>query len=130
MIVKTKIIISMRKIILTICVLTLWMCSCTKDNKNNYHKIAVGDTLQLQFESNSSTGYSWKWCNYKEVDIVDSVNFVYISSKPERIGGGGIETWTFKGIKSGIKTLHFEYSQVWDSTSTVEEKDIVVKVKK
>ena len=103
--------------------------TCTKDNHANFRKISVGDTLQLQFESNSSTGYSWKWCNSKEVDIVDSANFVYVSSKPERIGGGGIETWTFKGIKTGIDTLHFEYCQVWDSTSTVEEKDIVVKVK-
>jgi len=106
------------------------MSACTKDNLNNFRKISVGDTLQLQFESNLSTaGYSWKWCNSKDVDIVDSVNFIYVSSKPERIGGGGIETWIFKGIKTGTNTLHFEYCQVWDSTSTIYKNNIIVKVK-
>ena len=93
------------------------------------YEISINCQFQSDLESNPTTGYSWQWKNKSSVSIVDTFNFQYIPAKTGLMGSGGIERWTFKGIKSGIDSIKLIYCRPWDSTSTVRTKIIVVRVK-
>ena len=100
----------------------------TENIKTDY-EIMINDSFQIDLESNPTTGYSWKWKNKSAVSIVDSFTYQYIPSKPALMGSGGVERWSFKGIKPGVDSIQLVYCRSWDSTSTVRTKTIVVRVK-
>jgi len=93
------------------------------------YEIAVNESFQLELDSNPSTGYSWKWTNKQSVSIVETLDEEYIPSAPALIGSGGKEIWKFKGLKGGTDTIKLEYCHSWDPKSTVDTKEITVKVK-
>jgi predicted secreted protein len=94
----------------------------------SYYNTLLGDTIQLNLNSNPSTGYEWIWTNKQSPSIVDTIGFNYIADTPILIGSGGKEIWKFQGEKIGIDTIKLEYCQPWDSNSTIETRIIIVKV--
>jgi len=115
--------------------LVVFFFSCKKDQdikpdiKFDY-EISLNESIQFDLISNPTTGYSWEWTNEQSISIVDSTNHSFISDIPDsNICSGGKEIWKFTGIKVGIETLKFEYNRSWEPNSTVEIKEIVVKVK-
>ncbi len=93
------------------------------------YEIAVNDSVQIELDSNPTTGFAWKWTNKDSVTIVDTFDNQFIHKSPELVGCSGKEIWKFKGIKSGLDTIKMEYCRPWDLTSTVSSKTITVKVK-
>ena len=93
--------------------------------------LAKNETFKINLASNPTTGYSWKWTNKSDINIVDTlkVDYVMNNTDPNIVGGGGTEIWNFKAIKSGTKILKFEYCRSWENNSTVETKTFVVNVK-
>ena len=92
-------------------------------------EIEIGETFQIELASSPSTGYSWKWVNKDDVTAVDTVGHHFIESGPGKIGGGGIEIWNFKGIKSGSAVIKLEYNRYWESGPAANVEIIEVKVK-
>jgi len=93
------------------------------------YEIAVNESIQLELDSNPTTGFAWKWTNKDSVSIVDSTGTEYIPNTPDLTGSGGKEIWKFKGLKSGTDTIKMEYCRAWDTASTSASKNIVIKVK-
>jgi len=93
------------------------------------YEIKVNESFQVEFDSNPTTGFSWKWTNKQNVSIVESKGSEYVPSVPVRPGSGGKEIWKFKGRQSGSDTLKFQYVRSWDETSGNSTKIITVKVK-
>ena len=93
--------------------------------------LAKNETFKINLASNPTTGYSWKWTNKSDINIVDTLKVDYImnNTDPNILGGGGSEIWNFKAIKSGTKILKFEYCRSWENNSTAETKTFVVNVK-
>ncbi len=98
------------------------------------YSVSLGQKIVFEFESNATTGYQWQWDNSYAVSNVDSVEFSYITdttySNGEPIeanvcGTGGIEYWTFKGVKVGSDTLKFSYVQPWEVVIIGSQKRIV-----
>lgn len=87
------------------------------------YNVALGQTIVLEFESNATTGYQWQWDNSYAASHVDSIAFSYRthtvypngdSIDANMCGTGGVEYWTFKGVKVGSDTLRFSYVQPWE----------------
>ena len=93
------------------------------------YEIAVNESIQIELDSNPTTGFAWKWTNKDSVSIVDSTGTEYIPDAPALTGSGGKEIWKFIGLKSGTDTIKLEYCRPWDTTSTANTKNITVKVR-
>ena len=120
-----------------IIVLSLLLFACktgeklTKNNSDgDYFEIKKGQTFEIHFTTNASLGLSWTWANRQSVSIVDSLPSRYVNNYPKEMVGSSTERyWSFKGIKQGIDTLHFNYCRGGDPSTSVKTKSIVVKVK-
>ena len=93
------------------------------------YEIAVNESFQIELDSNPTTGFAWKWTNKQSDSIIDTFDFEFIPGTPGLIGGGGKERWSFRGLSSGTATIKMEYCQSWDTKSTMESKEIIVRVK-
>lgn len=91
-------------------------------------ELRINETFTLEFQNNSSTGYSWVWVNSQANSIVEKIETVLINDHPERAGASGIEKWTFKGLGTGFIKLKFEYKRAWLESSSIETKEISVSV--
>ena len=125
----------METLSITLFSLLLIFSSCSKNKKNNSdnmktdYVMAINETIQIELESNPTTGFAWKWTNKESVSIVDSTGTEYIPYTPALTGSGGKEIWKFTGLKSGTDTIKLEYCRPWDTTSTAKTKNVTVKVR-
>ena len=87
--------------------------------------IKQGQTLELEVDSNPTTGYSW--------DVTSSVNAGVLRQKrkykyiPESdlVGAGGIQIFYFEGLQRGTAELTFEYRRPWEKDKEPARKCLV-----
>jgi inhibitor of cysteine peptidase len=61
-----------------------------------------GKTFQIVIDSNPTTGYHWEIVGELDKNVIEFVSKEYQStSAPGMVGGGGLDTWTFKAIAVG-----------------------------
>jgi len=72
-------------------------------------------TVEIDLESNPTTGYQWQY-DTKQDGIIKEVSKKYKKDDvPEGItGSGGIDIWTFEGIKKGSTEVTFKYLRPWE----------------
>jgi len=125
----------METLSITLFSLLLILSTCSKnekinsDNMKTDYEIAVNESILIALDSNPTTGFAWKWANKESVSIVDLTGTEYIPDAPALTGSGGKEIWKFTGLKSGTDTIKLEYCRPWDSTSTVNTKNISILVR-
>lgn len=127
----------MKPLLIFLCIVLTLLLGCSKtDIESDTHLkpdyiITVGDTIQIELNSNPTTGYSWEWTNKESVSVVTSSGSEYIPAHVGKaiVGSGGTEIWKFIGVKNGIDTIKLEYCRSWDSESTINVKTIYVKVR-
>ncbi|MBM7866225.1 hypothetical protein GTO89_08020 [Heliobacterium gestii] len=82
--------------------------------------IKQGEILEVQLNSNASTGYSWNYGIEPDSNVLSEVEHRYTSltnpaqTKP-LIGAGGQECWRFIPSKSGVTKLKLNYIRPWES---------------
>ena len=78
--------------------------------------LGVDGTLTVILCSNQTTGF--KWSESPEISdptILRQEGHEWVPPEDENIiGGAGKEIFTFKTLKKGVSTIHFEYSQPWE----------------
>lgn len=73
-----------------------------------------GQKLELRFDSNATTGYSWG------MRYVEGESSLKQSSEPQYIvrsaliGAGGYELFRFEAAQKGTAKLEFEYRRPWE----------------
>lgn len=93
-------------------------------------EIKKGDTFEIKFVTNASTGYTWVWSNNEAVQVVDSVGDRYVNNAPPGVAGASVNRyWAFQGVKKGTDTLKFEYCRLFQPNSTIKTRNVIVKVK-
>lgn len=88
-----------------------------------------GQSCEIEFVTNASTGYWWQLLNESDVNIVKSGDSRYESNAPKgMIGASSRRYWTFEAVQAGTQTLHFVYarSKVDEATRT---RDVTITVK-
>ncbi len=88
-----------------------------------------GQCCEIEFITNSSTGYWWHWVNEEEIAVVKSVSDRYTSDAPEgMLGAPSHRFWKFEAVKKGTQTLHFAYAR-GNVDEAVRTRDVTVTVK-
>nr|QNO46924.1 hypothetical protein GBMLOPDG_00020 [Methanosarcinales archaeon ANME-2c ERB4] len=95
--------------------------SYTMSENNSDISIEIDETFGISLESNPSTGYEWnvKECNYP---VLEPVNTCYEPAEnqiPPLPGAGGLQKWTFKGIKDGETALKLVYWRSWEGEDSI-----------
>ena len=90
--------------------------------------LRVGQTVNLRFESNPTTGYLWTITDKEGYDALKRMgDYKYIPSSG-RVGSGGIQIYTFEGAKRGKVTLVFEYRRPWEPLTTPAARKYTVRI--
>jgi inhibitor of cysteine peptidase len=90
----------------------------TEEDSGKTVNETLGEEFNVRLEENPTTGYNW---NMTASDGLELVGDQYIPSNPsgQIAGSGGIHSFSFKTIASGIQTLHGEYRRPWVPAGTV-----------
>jgi inhibitor of cysteine peptidase len=81
------------------------------EEQANTIEVAVNETFEITLDSNPTTGYAWQ-ARYEEgsLELVDRT----FAPSSDLIGAGGIETLTFRALKTGGTTLTLVYERAWE----------------
>jgi len=91
-------------------------------------ELEINDIFAIEFQSNSSTGYSWVWVNMESDSIVEKMETVFVNDHPVILGCSNTEVWKFKGLAVGLVKLKFEYKRAWLECSAIDTKEVYVRV--
>jgi predicted secreted protein len=102
-----------------------------KDNEKLV-SLKIGDKLVIKLPGNYTTGYQWEVKEGYDDDVIKQVGKgSYQPEKTDRVGAGGIATFTFKVAGTGRTDLNLEYRRPWEKNGDVpEDFEITVVVKK
>lgn len=89
--------------------------SVKNDPKGDHFCVKKGETFEIHFIANASTGRTWQYINKNEVSIVDSVSQRVVNNAPEGMVGKSVDLFlTFEAKEKGCDTLIFKHSRVFD----------------
>jgi len=92
--------------IVLVLLVILSACTPTQTNPDQIIETSPGKTFQIIIDSNPTTGYHWEIVGELDKNVVEFVSKEYQStSAPGMVGGGGLDTWTFKAIAVGEATI-------------------------
>jgi len=105
---------------LAICLMGQLGCPTTPsqpppDDDETVKKIKVSESFVIELTSNPTTGYRWEADFDDELISLDKSE--YIPDLPELIGSGGVEKFTFTGLKAGTTEITMNYKRPWEDES-------------
>jgi inhibitor of cysteine peptidase len=92
------------KKIFGLCVIFILLAACAPKPTSPEQTIETspGKNFQIVIEANPTTGYHWEIVDELDKNVVEFVSKEYKStSEPGLVGGGGVDTWTFKAVGVG-----------------------------
>ena len=108
----------MKKVIYFSAIVCLFLgCQAQKklvavDKETNEVVLKQGQSCEIEFITNASTGFWWQLINDNEVTVVKSVGDRYTSDAPKgMVGASSHRFWKFEAVKKGTQTLHFVYAR-------------------
>jgi inhibitor of cysteine peptidase len=88
-----------------------------------------GQTMVLKLGSNPTTGYNWEITEL-DTTVLQQVGEVDYRSDSMLIGSGGINTWTFEAVGSGVTQLQLVNHRSWEKdTPPLDTFDLEIVVK-
>lgn len=82
------------------------------DKETNEVVLKQGQSCEIEFITNASTGFWWQLINDNEVTVVKSVGDRYTSDAPKgMVGASSHRFWKFEAVEKGTQTLHFVYAR-------------------
>ncbi len=82
----------------------------------------VNQELIVDLESNQTTGFQWLLAEISDRTVLGELSNLYNAPAADApAGAGGIERWTFKGLKKGTARLSMEYSRPWQGGEKAAE---------
>ena len=99
------------------------------DKETNEIVLKKGQSCEIEFITNASTGFWWQLVNESEINVVKSVGDRYTSNAPQgMVGASSHRFWKFEAMQKGTQTLHFVYARdnVNDPART---RDVTITVK-
>jgi inhibitor of cysteine peptidase len=74
--------------------------------------LGVGDTFEVQLESNPTTGYGWIVAEQPDGVVLESSD--YQAPDTSLVGAGGVEVFVFDATAAGAGTLRLDYVRSFD----------------
>lgn len=92
-------------------------------------KLKKGQSCEIEFITNASTGFWWQLVNEEEINIVKSAGDRYTSDAPKgMVGAPSHRFWKFEALEKGTQTLHFVYARD-DVKNPARSRDVIITVK-
>ena len=99
------------------------------NKETNEVELKKGQSCEIQFRTNASTGFWWQISNENEITVVESAGKRYESNAPEGMIGASSELfWKFTAKEKGTQTIKFVYARQ-DINDPIRTRDVVIKVK-
>ena len=99
------------------------------DKETNEVELKKGQSCEIEFITNASTGFWWQLLNEDEITIVKSAGDRYTSDAPKgMVGASSHRFWKIAAVEKGTQTLHFVYAR-GDVEQPVRTRDVTVTVK-
>ena len=93
-------------------------------------KTKVGQEFVIVLDSNPTTGYGWQLAGEIDKKVLSIVEITHKTSKSGRIGAGGKDRWTLKGLRAGTVTLSLQYVRPWEKdVPPAKKEDFTVIIK-
>ena len=125
----------MKKIVyLGVVILLLVSCKAQQklvsvDKDTNEFALKKGQSCEIEFITNASTGFWWQLVNEDEINIVKSAGDRYTSDAPAgMVGASSHRFWKFDAVQKGTQTLHFVYARD-NIDQAVRTRDVTITVK-
>lgn len=95
--------------------------SYTMSNNNSDISVEIEGTFGISLESNPTTGYDWdvKECDYSVLELVNTDYVTAENQTPPVAGAGGLQNWTFRGLKDGKTALKLVHWRSWEGEESV-----------
>ena len=125
---KTAILVGMIRLVVIIALVCFICPHVTADNEsytmsdnNSDISIEIGGTFGISLESNPTTGYEWDVteCDYSVLELVNTGYEQAETQSPPLPGAGGLQNWTFEGLKDGKTTLKLVYWRSWEGEESI-----------
>lgn len=99
------------------------------DKETNEVVLKRGQSCEIEFITNASTGFWWQLVNENEVNVVKSVGDRYTSNAPKgMVGASSCRFWKFEATQKGTQTLHFVYARD-NVNEPARTRDVTITVK-
>lgn len=99
------------------------------NKETNEIVLKQGQSCEIEFITNASTGYWWQFINENDVNIVKSVGDRYENHAPAgMVGASSHRFWKFEAVQKGTQTLHFVYARA-RIDEAVRTRDVTITVK-
>jgi len=125
----------MKRLIYLSVVICLSVCCQTPkkmisvDKETNEITLKQGQSCEIEFITNASTGYWWQLTNVNDINVVKSTGDRYTSDAPKgMLGASSHRFWKFEAVQKGTQTLHFVYARE-DIQQAVRTRDVTITVK-
>jgi len=76
--------------------------------------VRQGAEIKLELEANPTTGYTWRVKEAEEKGVLEMDGDPEYAPASDRIGSGGIQTYTFKTLRRGRENIILEYVRPWE----------------
>ena len=76
--------------------------------------IRPGQILNIELESNPTTGYSWEMVGFSGAGVLGRMGKYDYTPDSDLIGSGGIQTFRFQAKEKGAAKMIFEYRRPWE----------------
>ena len=90
----------------------------TLTGKNNGGSIdmEVNDLVNIELESNPTTGYGWFLSEETDGSIIALTDSEFIEPKKDKkiMGAAGLELFTFKAVSNGKTSIILNYERPWE----------------
>lgn len=117
-----------RHLLLLPLVVVLAACSdqpvvITEKEAGQVVEVPKGGRLQIQLESNPTTGFSWAVTRIDSEILKPTQDsyFTQNSGAGDVVGAGGIETLVYKAVKAGSSDLRLEYRRPFEQGGVPEK---------
>jgi len=120
----------MKKIIIACCIFGIAVSmafvriaqSQDYSDAKNVIEAEAGKDFVITLESNRTTGYEWQLAEPIDNHILEFISSEYIKESTDRIGAGGKEVWTFRGLIAGKTLISFKYVRPWEKDAAAAKK--------
>lgn len=86
-------------------------CETLKEERT----VEVGEEFLITLDANPTAGYSWEAAYDKSFIVLRSKDFVAEKVRPNVVGAGGKEVFTFAALRAGKTEITMRYGRSWES---------------
>jgi inhibitor of cysteine peptidase len=89
------------------------MLRITKDSSPREIAVRPGDTFEIEFPENPTTGYRWHLSSSNE-PVLELQDDSFQPAGGTACGAGGLRRWRFQATQAGSTTLDLQYRRPWE----------------